>query len=157
MVTLVVAACSGEEPLQGIDLPPAEVPDEIEPEAWAVTFTHEFEPGSWSEGTHVYSLALACDAILDEPTRTDPLSFDVTSPEQVFEQPIYLRVVGLSHSVMGPQTLTTIDPQQPTTAALTIIGVPEADAIEATETCAGAIFFDEEEPLPLIPQAPFRP
>ena len=58
---------------------------------------------------------------------------------------------------MGPQTLTSIDPEQSTTAALTIIGVSETAAVQAAEGCAGAIYFDNEEPLPLLPQAPFRP
>jgi hypothetical protein len=157
-IAMLAGACSsGEEPLRGIDLPPAAVPDEIEPEAWALAFTHDFAPGSWTEGTHVYALALACDAILDEPLRTDPFAFDVVAASDTFDQPIYLRPVGLSHFMLGPQTLTTIDPQQPTTAMLTVIGVAKGDADVATESCAGAIFFDEEDPLPLDPQTPFRP
>ena len=75
----------------------------------------------------------------------------------VFDQQIYLRVVGLSHDLMGPQTLTSIDAAQATTAALTIIGVSESAANEAAQSCAGAIFYDDEEPLPLLPQPPFRP
>ena len=157
VVALAAAGCSSPEPLDGIDLPPAAVPETIEPSSWAVTFSHDFAPGTWSEGTHAYELALACEAILDEPTRTQPLAFDVLSPTELFDQPIYLRVVGLSHFLMGPQTVFTIDPKQPTKAALTIIGVSEADAIEATQSCAGAVFYDGLDPLPLVPQPPFQP
>jgi hypothetical protein len=156
VVALSVGACSGEEPLRGIDLPPASVPDSIVEGAWAIRFTHDFPPGAWAQGDHAYALALACDAILDEPMRTDPITFSVT-PGQVFDQEIYLRVVGLSDNTAGPPTLSTIDPQQPTTAALTIIGVSESAANEAADTCAGAIFFDDADPLPLVPETPFRP
>ena len=157
VVALAAAGCSSQEPLEGIDLPPASVPEAIEPSSWAVTFSHDFAPGTWSEGTHAYELALACEAILDEPTRTQPLFFDVLSRTEVFDQPIYLRVVGLSHFLMAPQTLITIDPEQPTKAALTIIGVSEVDAIQATQSCAGAVFYDGLDPVPLVPQQPFRP
>ncbi len=153
---LVVAACSGEEPLQGIDLPPAAVPDNVASGSWAVRFTHDFPPGAWDQGGHAYQLALACDPILDEPLLTDSITF-IVSPSEVFDQEIYLRVVGLSHDLMGPRTLTSIDPQQSTTAALTIVGASEDAAGQAAQSCAGAIYFDNEEPLPLLPEQPFRP
>ncbi len=155
---LVLAACSSAPRLEGIDLPPAQVPDEIEPDAWAITFTREFQPGFWGEGTHGYELALACDQILDEPMRTSPVVFDVAAAVgDPFPEPIYLRVVGLSHFLLGPQTLNAISPAQPTTAALTIIGVSEEDAASAEETCVGAIFYDGLQPEPLFPTSPFRP
>lgn len=141
--------------MEGIDLPRAAVPDDIG-DTWAVMFIHEFPPGSWDEGGHAYELALACDVIMDEPTRSQPVQFTV-GPAEVFDQTIYLRMVGLSHDLMGPPTLGAIDPVQPTTAALTIIGASEANAAEAAQTCVGAIFYDDAEPLPLRPQPPFRP
>ena len=156
VVALGVTACSSEEPLAGIDLPPAAVPDNIASGAWAVLFTHDFPSGAWDQGAHAYELALACDAILDEPLRTDAIAF-IVSPSEVFDQEIYLRVVGLSHDLLGPQTLTSIDPGQSTTAALTMIGLSEDAAGQAAQSCAGAIYFDDEEPLPLLPQQPFRP
>lgn len=155
VVAFVAASCSSEEPLQGIDLPPASVPDSIVAGAWAVRFTHAFPPGAWEEGAHVYSLALACDAVLDEPMRTDPIDF-LVAPGEVIDQ-VYLRIVGLSHDTAGPQSVGSIDPSQATTAALTIVGVSEDAAAEAARSCAGAIFYDDAEPLPLIAEAPFRP
>lgn len=155
-LALVVTSCSSEEPLRGIDLPPASVPDSIVSGAWAVRFTHDFPAGAWQEGSHVYALALACDAILDEPMRTDPIDF-VVAPGEVLDQEVYLRVVGLSHDTTGPPTVGGIDPQQSTTAALTIVGVSEDAATKAAESCAGAIFFDSADPLPLMPEPPFQP
>jgi hypothetical protein len=153
----MVAACSGAEPLEGIDLPPASVPESIEPDSWAVTFTREFLPGFWLEGTHGYELALACDVILDQPMRTGPHVFDVAESVPTFPEPIYLRIVGPSHLLMGPQTLNTLNPAQATTAALTILGVSEEDAKTAVESCIGAIFYDGGEPEPMFPSSPFRP
>jgi hypothetical protein len=43
VVALGVTACSSEEPLAGIDLPPAAVPDNIASRAWAVLFIHDSE------------------------------------------------------------------------------------------------------------------
>lgn len=154
-IALLLAACSSEEPLEGIDLPPAAVPDDVG-ETWAVLFTHDFAPGSWDQGDHAYELALACDVIVDEPVRSQPLTFTV-APADLIDQPVYLRIVGLSVDLMGPPNVGMIDPRQPTTAALTIIGASEADAKEAAQTCAGAIFYDDAEPLPLFPQPAFRP
>lgn len=154
LVALVAVSCSSQEPLQGIDLPPASVPDSIVSGAWAVRFTHEFPPGAWEEGNHVYALALACDVVLDEPVRTEPIDF-VVAPGELLDQ-VYLRVVGLSHDTTGPPSVGGIDPQQSTTAALTIVGVSEEAATEA-QSCAGAIFYDDEDPLPLMPEPPFRP
>ena len=156
VIALGMTACSSEEPLEGIDLPPAAVPDNSASGAWAVLFTHDFPSGAWDQGAHAYELALACDPILDEPLRTGTIAF-IVSPSEVFDQQVYLRVVGLSHDLTGPQTLTSIDPGQATTAALTIIGVSENAAGEAAQSCAGAIYFDDEEPLPLLAHEPFRP
>lgn len=154
-IALLGAACSSEEPLEGIDLPPAAVPDDVG-ETWAVLFTHEFAPGSWEQGGHTYELALACDVIVDEPVRSQPIQFTV-APADLIDHPVYLRIVGLSVDLMGPPNVGLIDLQQPTTAALTIIGASESDAKEAAQTCAGAIFYDDAEPLPLSPQPAFRP
>ena len=119
-------------------------------------FTHEFAPGSWEEGGHAYELALACDAIVDEPVRSQPVQFTV-GPADLIDQMVYLRIVGLSVDLMGPPNVGAIDPGQPTTAALTILGASEEDAKEAAQNCAGAIFYDDAEPLPLFPQPAFRP
>lgn len=156
VIALAATACASEEPLEGIDLPPAATPDTIDAGTWAVRFTHDFAPGAWNQGTHAYALALACDAILDEPMRTDPINFTV-APGEVLDQEVYLRVVGLSSDTVGPPNVGSIDPQQSTTAALTIVGVSESAANQAAEGCAGAIFFDDADPLPLVPEPPFRP
>lgn len=55
-----IVGCSEPEPLAGIDLPPASLPEVFEPKLWTVTFRHVFDAGFWSPGHHVYSLHLDC-------------------------------------------------------------------------------------------------
>lgn len=156
VLALLGSACSGPEPLAGIDLPPAELPEDLEVGGWAITFTRDFEPGFWSEGAHSYTMALVCEPILDDPMRASPVFLEVTSSQQVFDEKVYLRIVGLSHLLLGPRTLNSINPQQPATAALTVLGVSASGAREAFETCTGAFFPDDGDPLPMTPEEPFR-
>lgn len=153
---LALGACSTQEPLAGIDLPPASLPVDFEGGGWAITFTRDFPPGFWTEGSHVYTMALVCDPILDQPMRTDPVFLDASSSEEVSAEPVYVRLVGLSHLLLGPRTLNAINPAQPTTAALTVLGISSDGAQKARSSCAGAFFADGGDPMPLLPQEPFR-
>lgn len=155
-VALALAACSDPEPLAGIDLPPAEVPEDLEGGGWAITFTRDFEPGFWSEGSHAYTMALVCDPLLDQPMRASPVFIEVTPSQQVIDDTVYLRIVGLSHLLLGPRTLDSINPEQRTKAALTVLGTSASAAQEAFATCTGAFFADSDEPLPMTPEEPFR-
>ena len=152
----MLSACSEPEPLAGIDLPPASIPDQVELGGWAVSFSREFEPGFWEEGEHIYVLALVCDA-LGDPLSTQPVFLESNGAQQIFDQTIYVRLVGLSHGTLGPKTLNSINPQQHTTAVLTSIGASANAAREAFETCRGAILIDGGDPLPLTPEPPFMP
>lgn len=153
---LLLAACSDPEPLAGIDLPPAEVPEEVELGGWAISFAREFEPGFWTEGSHVYILALVCPA-LGDPLRTQPIFLEADGAQETLNEMIYVRLVGLSHLVLGPKTVNSINPRQKTTAVLTSIGASANAAREAFETCQGAILIDGQDPLPLAPGEPFQP
>jgi hypothetical protein len=153
---LALTACSDPEPLAGIDLPPAAVPDEVELGGWAVSFSLEFEPGFWQEGSHVYIMALVCEP-LGDPLSTQPVFLEANSSQEVFDETIYVRLVGLSHLVLGPKTLNSINPQQKTKAILTSIGASATAAQEAFDTCQGAILIDGADPRPMSPEEPFRP
>lgn len=153
---LVLSACAEEEPLRGIDLPPASVPEQVELGGWAVSFSREFDPGFWTEGEHIYVLALVCEP-LGDPLSTQPVFLESSSAQQIFPQTIFVRLVGLSHGTLGPKTLNAINPLQPTKAVLTSIGADAHSAREAVETCQGAILIDGNDPLPLTPEEPFMP
>ena len=154
---LMVAACSQQPPLQGIDLPSALMPEKFETSIWAVDFRHDFEPGFWDEGRHFYTLSLQCDIAMDDPLQTDVLTFTTNSRTQVFDHHVYIRLVGLSDSQTGPRNLVTISTEQPTTAAITLVGIAEENARAASQECAGELSYDGVGTASLTAGDPFRP
>ena len=155
VLLLGVAACSQAPPLEGIDLPPASLPDTLEESIWAIAFSHEYEPGFWEEGAHSYSLHLECEPAMDQPLETEELPFVSDPGAPVFATPVYLRLAGLARSQFAPPSLTTIHPDQPTKAIVTVIGVAEED-IEAASECAGEIRYDTATAV-LSPEEPVKP
>lgn len=157
VVTLgLVVACSPEPiELRGIDLPPASLPDDFDGDVWAISFSRQFEPGSWEEGRHRYSLQLDCAVLFDEPLQAPDQSFSVTPLTRSFEN-VYLRLNGLGPSLLGPTGLFSLRPDQPTTATITVIGVSREKADSAT-SCAGEVTVDGQDVEALVAGEPFRP
>lgn len=153
---LLVAGCTAAEPLEGIDLPPASVPDEIDPDQWAVTFSHAFGPGFWAEGPHVYRLALDCPDAIEEKVLTGINFFGAGSDVPPNEGTVYLRPAGLSTTPLGAINVQSVSTEQETTALLTVIGLTRARA-EAATACSGEVEFDDGQSEPLEPGEPFRP
>lgn len=152
----LLVACSGVEPLQGVDLPPASLPDEIDPEQWAVAFTHEFGPGFWVEGPHVYRLVLDCPDAVDEPLQTDISLFAARPDVPTLDGPVYLRAAGLATTPLGPTGGQFISTEQDTVALLTVIGLSEERARSATD-CEAEVEFDDGRAEAMGPSEPFRP
>lgn len=154
---LLLAACAEPEPLRGIDLPPASLPDEIDRAQWAVSFSHEFGPGFWAEGPHVYQLLFDCSEALDEDEVESELRFFAAGPDfPTFDQQIHLRLQGLSTSTMGPPDVQVVSTEQETAALLTVVGLSDAEA-EAAGGCAGEVQWDDGQSARLEPGEPFRP
>lgn len=153
---VVGSGCAPAEPLAGVDLPPASMPDEVPESHWAVAFSHRFEPEAWSEGPHVYRMTLDCPDALEEGVETE-LVFFAADPEQPeVDGIVYLRATGLSTTSLGGIDMGRIAPSQETEALLTVVGMPEAEAMAAT-ACVGQIEFDTGVERPLEPGDPFRP
>jgi hypothetical protein len=152
---LMVACTPEPTELQGIDLPPASMPDNFDLDVWAISFSREFEPGSWNAGSHTYSLNLDCPILFDEPVQTSERSFSVTPLARSFDH-VYLRLNGVSATIVGPTGLFALRPDQPTTAAITVIGVAKENARDAA-SCAGEVKVDGGRAEPLIAGQPFRP
>lgn len=156
-LVLLLAACTEPlPPLAGIDLPPASMPDEIEPATWSLAFSHEFGGGFWEEGEHVYQLSLDCPQIMDEALNTPPILFDVFRLVLPVDQ-VYLRLGGLADSLIGPINTSGFAPIQPTTAVVTIIGASAEDVSTAVEECVGEVSWDLTATAPLLPGEPFKP
>lgn len=156
-LALLLAACAEPiSPLAGIDLPPASMPDEIEPSAWSISFSHEFGELFWIEGEHAYQLSLDCPQIMDEALNTPPILFNVVRLALPSEH-VYLRLGGLSETRIGPINVGAFAPVQPTSAIVSIIGIPEDDLAMAFDSCAGEVTWDLEGSAPLLPGEPFKP
>lgn len=155
-IVLLAVACSQPEPLQGIDLPPASIPDEIDQAQWAVPFSHGFGEGFWDQGPHAYQLFLDCPAIEEGETQSEVILFAAGEDVPTFDHPIRLRLAGLSTTTMGPPDLQFVSTQQDTTALITVVGLSDEQA-EAAGDCEGEVFWDEGQSAPLLPQEPFRP
>ena len=157
VLLLVVVACAEPlPPLQGIDLPPASLPDQIEPAGWSVAFSHEFGAEFWDEGQHVYQLALDCPLVQGQPLQTPPIFCEV-SPLNLQIDHVYLRLSGPADSRLGPPNVTDFNPEQATTALITVVGITESQALEAMESCVGQVTWDIGGVAPLVPLEVFEP
>lgn len=154
---LLLAGCSAQPvPLEGIDLPPASIPDDIDPAQWAVPFSHDFGPGFWDEGPHAYQLFLDCPEAEQDRVESEVILFAAGPDIPTFDEPVHLRIAGLSTTAMGPSDLSFVSPEQETIALVTVVGLSR-EGIDAASQCAGEVFWDEGSSAPLQPGDPFRP
>ena len=153
---LLMVACAQPEPLRGIDLPPASLPAEIDSAQWAVSFSHDFGPAFWEEGSHVYQLLLDCPEIGEASVKGEFIAFAAGGDFPTLESTVHLRLSGLSTTTMGPPDLQFVSSEQETTALLTAVGL-SANEVEAAEGCAGEIRWDDGQSANLEPGEPFRP
>jgi hypothetical protein len=155
-VLLLVVACSQPDSLEGIDLPPASIPDDIDSAQWAVPFSHDFGPGFWDQGPHAYQLFLDCPEIEEGETQSEVILFAADEDLPTLDDAVRLRLAGLSTTTMGPPDLRFVSTEQDTTALITAVGLSE-EQVDAAADCEGEVFWDEGESAPLLPREPFRP
>jgi len=156
LLLAAVTACAQAEPLQGIDLPPASLPEEIDSAQWAVAFSHEFGPGFWTEGPHVYQLIFDCPDIGQEEVKSELIFFAAGSDIPTLDEPVHLRLQGLSTTMLGPAELQFVSTDQETSALLTVVGLSDSQ-VEGAADCAGEVQWDDGRSAPLQPGQPFRP
>lgn len=137
-------------------MPPASIPDEIDPEQWAVEFSHDFGPAFWGEGPHAYQLFLDCPGLEEAQVESEVNLFAASTDFPTFDDPVRLRIAGLSTTPLGPSDLSFVNPDQDTIALITVVGLSQAEVDEASQ-CTGEVFWDEGQSAPLEPEEPFRP
>jgi len=152
---LLLVACAAPEPLRGIDLPPAELPQVFEPTLWTIAFSHRFDVGHWTDGDHTYSLHLDCPEAIETPVDTDDLGFAVSSTNPL-GMPVFLRLAGLSTTTTGPRNVVNVSSQEETAAVISLLGL-DIDQAEAAQQCDGEVRWDTVNSAPLVPSEPFRP
>jgi hypothetical protein len=156
MGLLLLTACAQPEPLRGIDLPPASLPDEIDSAQWAVAFAHEFGPAFWGEGPHVYQLVLNCPEVEEANVESELVFFGAGLDFPIFDEQVHLRLAGLSTTMMGPADVSFVSVEQETTAVLTVVGLSESEVMAAKD-CTGEVRWDDGQSAPMDPTPPFRP
>jgi hypothetical protein len=72
-------------------------------------------------------------------------------------QTVFLRIAGLSIDRLGAPTVTTIHPEQPTVAVVTIAGIAEEDLEQVRNECGVLMSWDLHPVEVLQPQEPFQP
>lgn len=153
---LAAASCGGEPALEGVDLPPAEVPDAVSENLWSLPFVAELPSGYWEEGAHRYRFVIDCPPV-GQSVASNPVEFRVTQLTPTLQGPVFLRLSGLSDGIIMPPNVGAIHPTQETVAAVTFLGLTQQAVDEATATCTGLLEFDGDRSEVLRPGEPFRP
>ncbi|MFP4552242.1 MAG: hypothetical protein ACLFRT_00165 [Actinomycetota bacterium] len=155
-VGLLLAGCAAQPSLEGVDLPPASIPDDLDPAQWAVAFSHDFGPGFWDEGPHAYQLFLDCPDAEEAQVESEVVLFAANPDSPTFDAPVHLRVGGLSTTPLGSSDVRFVNPEQKTIALVTVVGLSREE-VDAVSRCTGEVFWDEGSSAPLRPGEPFRP
>lgn len=145
---LIPACAASEETPAAVPsaLPQASLPTAVPPEGpaligdWAISFEYEFPATFWPIGDHQYGFFMDCDE-LGQQGGSEWSAFQVTNFTSKLDQPIYLRLAGLSTGTLAPINMDAIHPDQVTIAAITFIGVTEQQALDVAESPDCEILF----------------
>ena len=154
-VSILLGACAGDPPLEGIDLPVAETPASVAENLWALPFVAELPAGYWSAGQHRYRFVIDCPA-LGDPVESNAIEFMATPLIPTLQGPVYIRLSGLSDGIITPANVPSINPDQETIAAVTFMGL-SLDTIDQAVACEGTMEFDGGQAEAMRPGEPFRP
>jgi len=154
---VLLMGCSEPVELPPTPLPTAVPPPEFSAGDWAISFIHEFPENAWAEGAHRYQFFARCPVITLEDVSTEWVFFKVTEEEKIYEDPIFLRINGLSQGVLAPVTMDTVHPEQPTVAVITFLGVSDHIAELAAENCEVFVRWDDKPPQQLTIGGVFLP
>ena len=141
LVGLVLAACG---PTVEVPTPlPTAVPPDVLPSGdegvWALSFKYEFPKETFGYGLHRYQLWIHCPVISAEDTATPEHRFKVSDEAMPREEPVYLRLHGLSDELFSApyNTDQVIHPDRPVIAIVHLVGLSsQAAAILPSEPTA---------------------
>lgn len=166
---VLAAACASAEEAEptsaGVPtaLPAASLPTAVPPaggtSVWAVSFVHEFPASFWRIGQHQYGFFMDCPELGQLESAGEYRFFQVTGATPAFDDPVYLRLAGLSTGPLAPINLEAIHPEQVTIAVVTILGVSEEQALNAADSseCEVVFGWDGISAQSLVAGAPFQP
>lgn len=143
-MAVVVASCGGLSPANVASEPGGSL---------AVAFTRTFPPGAWSVGEHAYRLVIVCPSQRIGPPAVR-FQVDTDAPRA---DPVYLRPDGPSRSMLAPASMSSVHPNDPSVAVVTVAGLSASAAEEARSECEASMIYDGLDPVPLEPGTPFSP
>jgi hypothetical protein len=141
---------------------PTAVPPELAPGAagdLALPFTYEFDKDSIPLGFHRYGYMIKCPAISDDVTGSSWISFIVSENEELLDNPVYLRLAGISTDPLGGFKVFNLHPDQEIIAVVTFVGISEETVkiVSDSSNCEVIILLDEKSSLKLMPGEPYSP
>lgn len=162
-----LAACAAAEDTPAAvptALPQASLPTAVPPEGpaligdWAISFQYEFPATFWAIGDHQYGFFMDCQE-LGQEGGSEWRVFQVTNFTAMLDEPIYLRLAGLSTGTLAPINLEAIHPDQVTIAIITFVGVTEQQALDAAASpdCEILVGWDGIRTQSLTAGEPFQP
>ena len=110
-----------------VSLPTAVPPDAAlgEPGDLALPFTYEFEKGSIPVGFHRYGYMINCPTITNDVSGGGWIRFIVSEDEELLDNPVYLRLAGMSTDPIGGYQVFNLHPEQEIIAVVTFVGISE--------------------------------
>jgi hypothetical protein len=146
LLLFLLTSCSQPRELPPTPLPTAVPPPQFSAGEWAISFSYEFPENAWADGVHRYQFFARCPVITLDDFNTEWVFVEVTDQEAMFEDPIYLRINGLSEGILAPVTMNTVNPEQQMVAVITFLGVSEHIAELAAENCEVFARWDDKPP-----------
>lgn len=160
-VSLLLAACGGEAPVEQVTsvpapteappgptpLPTAVPPDSVAAGNWAITYRYDFTDAFWVPGDHTYGFKIFCPNLVYDFSG-EWIFFRITESAITQSFPIYLRLNGLSSEPFTPGYLqeNRINPDQATAAVVHLVGLSEAQVEQSREECEVLIAWDRSPP-----------
>lgn len=158
LMAWLAVACSPASNLPKEGLPTAVPPNAVSGQ-WAIPFEHEFPVGFWAEGLHRYGFLFSCPAMDAGTSGSEWRIFEVTNESPVQEDPVYMRLQGLSFGRLSTTHFDIIHPDQKTVALVTFLGLSEETAREASSSadCEVVMRWDDVAAEALTPGIPYQP
>jgi len=125
----------------------------------ALPFTYEFEKESIPVGFHRYGYMINCPTITNDVSGSDLISFIVSEDEELLDNPVYLRLAGMSTDPLGGYQVFFLHPDQEVIAVVTFVGISEETAQIASDSpdCEVIIRLDNLLNFNLVPGEFYKP
>jgi hypothetical protein len=155
-----------ETPTSTVPPLPLSLPTAVPPDAplgapgdLALPYTYEFEKESIPLGLHRYGYLISCPAITNDVTGSSWINFIVSETEELLDNPVYLRLAGMSTDPLGGYQVFNLHPDQEIIAVVTFVGISEETikVVSDSPDCDVIIRLDDVLSLKLIPGEPYKP